>query len=137
MAVIGVAAILQGRVYNVGSLHRMGPGFFPVVLGSLLFLVGILVILFAKRGISPVAEKDFPSEWRGWICIAVSIVAFVILGKYGGLVPATFAVVFISAMGDRKNTVTRALILALSMVGICIVIFWCALKIQFPLFQWG
>ncbi|MEJ0045599.1 MAG: hypothetical protein WDN04_05275 [Rhodospirillales bacterium] len=47
-------------------------------------------------------EKLAP-EWRGWICIVASVLAFVVLGKYGGLLPATFAIVFIAALGDRDN----------------------------------
>ena len=36
---------------------------------------------------------------------------FILLGKYGGLVPATFALVFISAMGDRQHTPRSAALL--------------------------
>jgi hypothetical protein len=137
MALIGIAAILQGRTYSVGSLVRMGPGFFPVALGALLLLVGAVIAFSAKSGIAPEQEKHLAPEWRGWICITASIAAFVILGRYGGLVPATFAVVFISALGDRQNTFRSALILSLAMVALCIGIFWWALRMQFPLFQWG
>jgi hypothetical protein len=78
-----------------------------------------------------------PPEWRGWFCIGASIVAFVALGKYGGLLPATFAIVFISALGDRQNTVASVAVLALACAVVCVVVFWWALQIQFPLFQWG
>ncbi len=64
------------------------------------------------------------------------MIAFIVLGKYGGLVPATFAVVFISALGDRENTLRDSAILSLGMVGVCLVVFWWLLQIQLPLFQW-
>jgi hypothetical protein len=137
MMLLGLGAVLQGMTYQVGTLSRMGPGFFPVALGGLLALTGALIALTAKGAVPEADEKVLPPEWRGWICISLSIVAFVVLGTYGGLLPATFAVVFIAAMGDRQNTVKSALLLSLSMVVVAVVVFWWALQIQFPLFRWG
>ena len=74
---------------------------------------------------------------RGGICIILGILAFLLFGEYGGLLPATFAIVFISALGDRDNTLTEALLLSLAMSFIAVVVFWWALKLQLPLFQWG
>jgi hypothetical protein len=53
------------------------------------------------------------------------------------MLPATFAITFISAMGDRENTWLSALVLASLISLACIVIFWWALQVQFPLFTWG
>jgi high-affinity Fe2+/Pb2+ permease len=64
-------------------------------------------------------------------------VAFIVLGEYGGLVPATFAIVFISALGDRNNSLKQAFWLSAGMVVIAVVIFWWALQMQFDLFRWG
>jgi hypothetical protein len=137
MALLGLGAILQGKTYDVGTLTHMGPGFFPVALGTLLLLIGAAIAVTAKGAVPSGEAKHLAPEWRGWICIVLSIAAFVVLGTYGGLLPATFAIVFISAMGDRQNTFKSALTLSLTMVVVCIVIFWWALKMQFPLFQWG
>jgi hypothetical protein len=137
MMLIGLAVAWQGTSYDVGSLVRMGPGFFPVALGVLLILTGAAIALTAKGRIPEGEEEALPPEWRGWICITLSIVAFIVLGTYGGLLPATFAVVFIAALGDRQNTVKSALLLSLAMVAVCLVVFWWGLKLQFPLFQWG
>ncbi|HEY4319128.1 MAG TPA: tripartite tricarboxylate transporter TctB family protein [Herbaspirillum sp.] len=136
---IGLGVALQGVKYKMGSLTRMGSGFFPVTLGVLMALTGLAIVLCAKNAApsSEARKKPLAPEWRGWICITAGIAAFVILGRYGGLVPATFAVVFISAMGDRQNTVRQASILSLSMVLVGIGIFWWALRLPFPLFRWG
>lgn len=137
MFLIGLGAILQGRTYSMGTLSRMGPGFFPVSLGVILALAGAAIALSARFAEREAEEKALPPEWRGWFCISLSIVAFVVLGKYGGLVAATFAIVFISALGDRQNTVKSALVLAVAIVAICLIVFWWALQMQFPLFGWG
>lgn len=139
MILLGLSAALQGQAYHIGSLSKMGSGFFPVALGILLALIGAAIALTAATSGAAEGDADKPlaPEWRGWICITLSIVAFVILGKYGGLLPATFAIVFISAMGDRQNTIKRALLLSLAMVAVAVGVFWWALQIQFPLFRWG
>ena len=137
MLIIGLAAAAQGTSYRVGSLSQMGPGFFPTALGVLLALVGAVIAATAHRGRDAALETPRAPEWRGWLCITLSIVAFIVLGRYGGLIPSTFAVVFISAMGDRQNTPNKALLLSLAMVVICVVVFWWALRMQFPLFRWG
>jgi hypothetical protein len=137
MMLIGLAAVVQGRTYNVGTMSKMGSGFFPVALGVLLTLAGAAIALTAKRAVPVDAEKQLAPEWRGWSCITISIVAFIVLGRYGGLLPATFAIVFISAMGDRQNTIKRALSLSLAMTAVAIAVFWWALQMQFALFRWG
>ena len=50
---------------------------------------------------------------------------------------ATFAIVFISTLGDRKNTVKQAFVLSIGMSVIAVVVFWWALQLQLPLFRWG
>lgn len=137
MFLLGVGAIYKGLDYKVGGLTRMGPGFFPVAVGAVLAAVGVLIALGARRAAPAAAKEAHPLEWRGWACIILSAIAFIVLGHYGGLIPATFAVVFISAVGDRQNSLKSALLLAIAMVTVCIVVFSWALQLQFPLFRWG
>lgn len=137
MILIGLGAVIQGREYPIGTLSRMGPGFFPVALGAILAFTGLAMITAARFAAPAAKEQPLPPEWRGWLCIGFSIVAFVVLGKYGGLVPATFAIVFISALADRDNTILSATVLALATVVVCIVVFWWALQMNFALFGWG
>jgi len=138
VALIGLATAVQGSRYGVGSLAQMKAGFFPVAMGVVLALLGVAIAASARRQSSdPADEEGQAPEWRGWICIVSSILAFLVLGKYGGLLPATFAIVFISALGDRDNSVRAAFTLAAGISVVCVVLFWWALKLQFPLLSWG
>ena len=132
---IGAGAILQGLQYPVGTLANIGPGMFPAGIGGLLALVGMAITAsgFQTRD----KKEDSSVDWRGWICIIAGTLAFAVLGIYGGLVLATFALVFISALGDRNNTVPQAAALAAAMVVVSIVVFWWALQLQMPLFTLG
>lgn len=142
MVLIGLGAIYGGTDYHIGTLGHMGPGFFPAALGGLLALTGVLIAISARSGDStPPAPGDGHAhglpDMRGSACILLGILAFLLLGHYGGLLPATFAIVFISALGDRKNTIKQAILLSLAMSAIAIVVFWWALQLQLPLFRWG
>ena len=43
-------------------------------------------------------------QWFGWLCIIGGPVLFIILGQYGGMIPAVFACVFVCALGDKTAT---------------------------------
>ncbi|CAB3627333.1 tripartite tricarboxylate transporter TctB family protein [Achromobacter pestifer] len=139
MIVLGLGAIAQASTYSLGSLARMGPGMFPAILGALLVMLGLII---AKMATSPaVTEEDAeeipPPEWRGWGCIIGGLLAFILVGKFGGLVPATFVLVFVSAMGDRQHTWRTAALLAVGVTILGVAVFSWALQLQFPLFRWG
>ncbi|HUP09439.1 MAG TPA: tripartite tricarboxylate transporter TctB family protein [Caldimonas sp.] len=136
LVLLGAGIVAQGLQYRMGTLTRMGAGFVPVVLGTLLALVGVAVFVTAEPGDFGTAEKH-PTEWRGWICILGAVVAFVVIGEYGGLVPATLTTVFLAAMGDRENSVRDAALLSVGVTLAGVLIFIYGLKMIFPLFAWG
>ena len=135
MLALGLATAVHANDYAVGSLRRMGPGFFPLALGVILAATGVLLMLTARSPAAP-AERLAP-EWRGWFCICAGVAAFVVLGEWGGLIPATFAVVVVSALGDRDNTLADSLALGAVMTAACVAVFWWLLQVPFPLFRWG
>jgi hypothetical protein len=140
MLLVGAGAALEGMTYSVGTLSAPGPGLFPSALGILLMPIGLAIALVGKRARSGAARgvrAKRQADWRGWTCIIGSIVAFVVLGNYGGLVPASFAVAFVAALGDRENTLRGAFALGVVMTVVAVVVFWWLLQLQFPLFRWG
>lgn len=133
---IGLSAVYMGFGYHIGDLRHMGPGYFPVAVGTIIAAMGVL-IAFGAHSKKEVDDEYLAPEWRGWICIVASIVAFLIIGHWGGLIPATFAIVFISAMGDKQNTVKGAALLSVAMCLVAWLVFVVGLQLQFPLFTWG
>jgi hypothetical protein len=137
MLVLGIGMATQASHYEIGSLRRMGPGFFPLALGVILAGTGGLILLSAFRAPLAAARAQFRPEWRGWICILVGLAAFALLGRHAGLLPATFATVFIAALGDRQNSILVASITAAAMTLICLIVFWWQLKVPLPLLPWS
>jgi len=142
MAAVGVAVAAAANGYEIGSLRTMGSGFFPLVLGVLLALVGIAIV--ATTPLRPPVPRETPPpapaargiDLRAWGCILGSVLAFVVLGRHGGLVPASLASVFIAALGDRGNTVRDAAWLAVAMTVFGVVVFHYGLHVLLPLFAW-
>jgi hypothetical protein len=145
LLVVGVAVVVAGVGYGVGTLRQMGSGFFPVVLGALLALAGVALLFSAGRSQGDGADEP-PAEmahlagpvvqWRGWLCIVGAALAFVVLGQHGGLVPASFASVFIAAMGDRGNGVRAAATLAAVLTALGVLVFHYGLHLLLPLLAW-
>jgi len=145
LLVTGVAVVVAGVGYGMGTLRQMGSGFFPVVLGALLALIGVALLFSAgrergDRAGEPPAEMAHLAgpvvQWRGWLCIVGAALAFVVLGQHGGLVPASFAAVFIAAMGDRGNSVRAAATLAAILTALGVLVFHYGLHLLLPLFSW-
>ena len=142
----GAATVVAGTGYGMGTLRAMGSGFYPVVLGVLLVLIGLVLLATASRA-ADAHLANAPAEmahlagpvvqWRGWLCIVGAALAFVVLGQHGGLVPASFASVFIAAMGDRGNGVRAAATLAAILTALGVVVFHYGLHLLLPLFAWS
>src|ERR1700687_4569991 len=121
MTLLGAAVTLDSLTYSLGTLTHMGPGMFPLMLGVTLTFVGVLILGTAMgtplSNDENIVRKD--REWYAWGCILAGPIAFIILGEFFGLVPATFACVLIPALGDRTATLKGSIIPAgcLTVVG--------------------
>jgi hypothetical protein len=136
IALFGLIGVIEGYRLGAGSLRNMGSGFVPMSLGVILMALGLFM---AAKQTEPAPGTDIifeQPEWRGWICIILGVLSFLILGQYAGLVPAAFACVFISALGDRTATLKGALILSICVTIFGVALFHYVLKISIPLF-WG
>jgi len=137
MLLLGVGAAVTGSGYKFGSLARMGPGFMPVVLGVVLAFLGILIAGTALASSEPDDKKFMPDnpQWFGWACIIAGPIMFIILGHYGGMIPAIFACVLVSALGDKTATYKSSLILAAGVTVFGVLLFHYLLNIPFPLLR--
>ena len=139
MVLIGVGAVLEARHYSIGTLFHMGPGFFPIILGVTMTGIGILIAGVAAT--AQAADDDqlhMPNpQWRAWACILAGPILFIILGNYGGMIPATFACVFVSALGDREATLKSSFLLAAGITIFGVLMFSYLLQVSLPMWRWG
>ena len=131
----GFAAIhVADRDYPMGSLMRMGPGNFPVMLGALLAFFGLFI---AARGLwhAPpgTAVERLRWDWRPAGCIVGSMLAFGFLAPRAGLVPALAAMFFLAALGGREFRWREVAALTVVMTALAVVVFVYLLKLPFQL----
>jgi hypothetical protein len=121
-----------GTQYAFGSAARMGPGYFPTVLGLIVIVLGIIV---AIGGLSPGAaeEKVARFDWQTLLLVLGPIVLFGLLLNPLGLVVSLFVLVAISSYASHEFKWREALINAVVLIALCLIIFVWALKLQFPL----
>jgi hypothetical protein len=53
----GLAAIIIGQDYEMGSAGRMGPAYFPTVLGGLLSLIGAASLVLSEKALETLRER--------------------------------------------------------------------------------
>ncbi len=137
---VGGSFAWGASTYSVGTGARMGPGYFPLMLGILLAVIGAVVMF--KSLVVEVEGGDKVGKWAWrplFFIIAANLIFGVLLAglpAFGipamGLICAIFALTFISSMAEPgakfKPTLTLAAVLAVGSY----VAFVLALKLQFP-----
>jgi hypothetical protein len=138
--IIGLGVALKGWLsYRTGTLMHMGPGFFPTALGVILTLLGVAIAGTATtEAAGEEDERILPPQpqWWGWFCILAGPTLFIVCGRYFGLIPATFACVFVSALGDRTTTWKASLVLAAIVTAFGVALFAYLLQVPMPILTW-
>jgi len=116
--------------YQMGTAVRMGPAYFPTMLGGLLAFLGLVIFAgsFALRG-----PKVPTFNFRPLILISAACVAYGYLMKPLGLVLATAALVFISALGGHEFKWKEVTILYVLLIIFSVLVFVKGLTLPFPL----
>lgn len=115
--------MVLAREYRAGSAARMGPGFFPMLLGALLALLGLTLSIPALF----VDGERFPRlHLRPLVMILLGIVVFGAVLEYLGFAIAVVALVLVGALADPElqplESVGVALFLAAFSVGVFVVL---------------
>jgi uncharacterized membrane protein len=125
----GLAAVLA-RDYPFGTTMRMGPGYFPTVLGVILLLFGVTVL---ARGIRSSEKVKGEWGWKPLALITLSIVLFGALLDRAGMIPAAVATLVVAAAAGREFRLKEVLILAVVMTAFSVAVFLYGLKLPYPL----
>jgi hypothetical protein len=116
----GVGAVVIGQDYAMGSAGRMGPAYFPSVLGTLLAVIGLIGVI---RSFIVVGEPIGRFYMKELLMILVAIILFGILMRGAGLVPAILVLIFLSAYAGPKFNVKEVTMLAVGLAVFAVVVF--------------
>jgi hypothetical protein len=116
--------------YQMGTAVRMGPAYFPTVLGGLLAFLGVLVLLESLAMAGPRVPRF---NFRPLILISGACVVYGYLMKPLGLILATAALVFIAAFGGHEFKWKEVTILYLILMVFSLLVFVKGLTLPFPI----
>ena len=117
---IGAAFALGATNYNVGGAARMGPGYFPLIVGTLLTVLGLVVVASAFSVKTVDGEPVGKVAWKplGFIIGANVLFGILLAGLRSiglpamGLIIAIYALVVVACMAGANFSMKLSLILA-------------------------
>jgi hypothetical protein len=124
----GASSLLHLRM---GTLTRMGPGYFPLVIAGVLIGLGLL-IAGKSIGQSPSALGSVP--WRGLVLVLAAPLVFGLTVEGLGLVGSTVLTVVFSSAADPHASPLNILGVSVLLTALCVGIFYYGLGMPVTLF---
>ena len=120
--------------YPLGTAARMGPGYFPRVLGGIMVVLGAILSLrsFKLEG-APISGF----AWKAILLVLGGVVLFGAIVMKVGLVLATTALIFVTGLASKEFNVKESAISSIVLSVVAVGLFIMGLKLQFPIFPWG
>jgi hypothetical protein len=123
-------SLVAAQGYSMGRGGRMGPGYFPTLLGAVLALLGVILVVrsFALRG-----EAVERIQWRPLVVLTACVLLFGLTIQPLGLVIALSATTFICAFAGRDARLKEAAWLSAGLTLLAVLIFVFALRLPLPI----
>ena len=137
---VGLAFAWGAGSYSIGTGARMGPGYFPMVLGVLLAVLGLIVTITALIVETPNGNPVGSIAWKPLVFIIAGNLVFGAsiggLPSIGlppmGLIFGIFALTFVASNASDEFNFKEVLILAIVLSLFSYAAFIMLLKLQFP-----
>ena len=129
---IGLAFVVASLGYELGTPLRMGPGYFPLVVGGILVLLGLGIVV---KGLVAGEEISWgPVPWRSMLLIVVALVYFGLTLRRAGFLPAVFVTALLTAFASYRIKPLTAVVVAAGLTVMSTLIFIVGLQLRLPLF---
>jgi hypothetical protein len=122
-------ALLSARGYSLGSAGKMGPGYFPLLLGGVLALIGIILI---ARSFAVDGERVSQLKILPLAIVALAVCLFAVSIETFGVVVALFLVTVISARASREFRLIETGLLAAVLAAFAVGVFVYGLRLPLP-----
>ena len=129
--IFGLAAVIIGRDYSMGSAGRMGPAYFPTILGAILTLIGLIGVVrsMIKTGsaVGRIAVREI-------LLVMLSVALFGILVRGAGLAVSVIVLVMVSGYASIKFKIGPFLAVAVGLAVFAVLVFTKGLGLPMPMF---
>jgi len=138
--IVGAAFAIGAYSYSMGEGAKMGPGYFPRLLGIALTLLGSVVLFKSLTVATPNGDKIGNFAWKPMLCIIGANILFgICIGglpsiKFPalGLIVGIYVLTFVASFAAEQYKVKEVFILATFLAILSYVAFVLLLKLQFP-----
>jgi putative tricarboxylic transport membrane protein len=127
----GALAMFISRDYPFGSAMRMGPGYFPTVLGGMLVVAGAVI---SATGFKVEGEAIKPFAWKPIIFLSVAFSVFGWGMDHLGFVPSMIALIMLCAAAGREFKWTEVIIMTIVLIIGSWALFIWGLDLPYPLY---
>lgn len=135
---VGVAFAWGATNYDVGSAARMGPGYFPLMLGVVLAILGAVMTFRALVLETEDGDRIGRFAWKPLIFVIAANLVFgvALAGLPGlripalGLIAGIYALTFIASLAGDEFRLREVLVLATVLAALSYVAFVMLLKLQ-------
>jgi putative tricarboxylic transport membrane protein len=128
--VFGALFAFIARDYPMGSALRMGPAYFPTILGSLLVILGAII---AARSMFLEGEPIAPIGYRELGLILGSLILFGLMLDQIGMIISTTVLIFVGAMAGHEYRTKEVIVLAAVLLAVAVGVFYYGLALPFTL----
>lgn len=127
---IGIAGLVEGTAYRVGTALDMGPGYIPRLLCWLMIALGLLIGIKGYLA----GNQSMPRvHLRPLGFVVASLLIFAVLLQPAGLLIAAGACVLVASLAAQDRQLIQTLFLAVGLAVAAALIFVVALRLPFPL----
>jgi hypothetical protein len=127
----GVAFAGIAQNYDMGTAARMGPAYFPTVLGGLLALLGLIIILYSFKTDEHDSQVD-KFHFKPLVLILGAVVAFGLLLRPAGLLVALAVLVIVSSLGSNEFKWREIIPLTVGLALLVLAVFVYGLSMTIP-----
>jgi hypothetical protein len=129
---IGGAFVVGSLGYELGTLLRMGPGFFPLLVGAIMAALGLAIV---AKGLIAGEVPSFGSvPWRALTVILLAILVFGFTVRRLGFVPASAVTALLTTLASPRIRLLTAVAVAAGLTVAATLIFVIGLQLRIPLF---
>ena len=122
-------ALLSARGYSLGSAGKMGPGYFPLLLGVVLALIGVILV---ARSFAIDGERIGTLSVLPLSVVALAVSIFAVSIETLGLVFALVVATVVSALASRETRLHEAALLAAALAAFAVGVFVYGLRLPLP-----
>ncbi len=135
---IGVIFFVGAYNYSIGSASRMGPGYFPRILGGVLAALGAIIAAVGLKNQADWAKTEgIGWTWKPVIILTVAVVLFGALLQPVGMIASIVLLTMISGIAAHDKNYRELAMITVIMCVFCAAVFVWGLKLQMKLFPWS